>query len=259
MKLMKYMVFTVIFLLAGIMSASAVEITELDVEFDIDIESAYVWRGMIFNDEPVIQPSINFAVGNFSLDVWGTWDLTDVPEAASRTRMDVTLDYSMQTEWSLYNIGLVSYIYQDSSVGRSEDTFEAMVGYTLDVLGLPSFNINYDFAEVGGVYATYSMAHSFQPEDIDCALDIQLAVSGGDANYVDYYFNSAGTNTKGLDASLLDFEAKVSFPYTAGEHMIWIPAVRYMMLIDSKVKDVVEQDGGDTDEIIYSFTFVAKY
>ena len=44
----------------------------------VDINSAYVWRGITFNDGLVIQPSIDVAADNgLGINVWGNYDIDD--------------------------------------------------------------------------------------------------------------------------------------------------------------------------------------
>ncbi|HMA84159.1 MAG TPA: hypothetical protein VKN73_00520, partial [Desulfosalsimonadaceae bacterium] len=43
-----------------------------------DVVSAYVWRGITFNDGLVVQPYVDVAAGNgFAINVWGNYDIDD--------------------------------------------------------------------------------------------------------------------------------------------------------------------------------------
>jgi len=46
-----------------------------DATFAVDTYSAYVWRGITFNEGMVVQPSIDIAKGGFGLNLWGNLDV----------------------------------------------------------------------------------------------------------------------------------------------------------------------------------------
>ena len=48
----------------------------LDGRVDLSVQSAYIWRGMVLNDEPVFQPSVTVWSGGFSASVWGNVNMT---------------------------------------------------------------------------------------------------------------------------------------------------------------------------------------
>lgn len=252
MKILR--IFVVVFAVAisFVMKASAIDIQELGLETDIKFVSAHVWRGMILNEEPCIQPSVIATTGDASINVWGTWDLTSVSNASARTRMDVALDYTLQSGRHMFIPGLTSYIYHDASYSRQKDTFEVSLDYVLDVLLLPSISINYDFGQIDGFYFTAGVAHSFDLIENKWFLDLKADVGAGDSKYVDYNFHSDSSNLEELSASLIDMEASVAFPYLINEWCTVTPGVRYMTIVGADVKDAVELDGEDTDQFIYS-------
>ena len=230
----------------------AIEIENLAIEADIKVVSAYAWRGMILNDEACIQPMIVATAGNASLNVWGTWDLTSVSNASSRTRMDVTLDYTFTAGKHLLIPSITSYIYHDSSFGRQKDTFEVSLDYVQDILLLPSISMNYDFGEIEGFYVRAGIAHSFNIIQDKWFLDLKTNIGAGDSKYVDYNFNADSSIPDELSTSLIDLEVSAAFPYLITESFTITPAVRYMTLVGSDIKNAVERDGKDTDQFIYS-------
>ena len=45
--------------------------------FDLAAASKYVWRGLLVNDEFVLQPSVGITFGGFNANIWSSVDLTD--------------------------------------------------------------------------------------------------------------------------------------------------------------------------------------
>ncbi len=240
--------------LLAVTSVQAIDVGELEMELDFQLVSAYVWRGMVLNDEPCIQPSWDITADAFNLNIWGTWDLTSVSNSSARTRMDVTLDYSKTVGQNIFKVGVVSYIYHEASEGEAEDTFEATLDYALDVPSwsvLPSLTVNYDFGEIKGFYSTLGFAAAVPLDDKIWDMNMFLYLSAGDANYVNYNFNPADRDGDALDASLIDVEIRFAFPYRTRDNCTVVPEVRYMMLIGSDIKDMVKQRGQDTEEMVY--------
>ena len=58
-----------------------------DASFGADINSAYVWRGITFNDGAVIQPSLDVTTGGFGFNVWGNIDIDDDNGTLDRQRI----------------------------------------------------------------------------------------------------------------------------------------------------------------------------
>lgn len=258
MKGKRLQLFIVGLLTAGSIIAHAVML-EVDVEADVKVTSAYVWRGMVINDEACIQPSVTVRAGDVSLNVWGIWDLTDVTNSSEHTRMDTTLDYTHAFGKQILGSGLTAYIHHDEPGEQSKDTFEVFLGYTLDIPSLPSLTVYYDFGEIEGFYASFALAHSFELVKNMMALDIAVAVNGGDKEYSSALVNPL-VNGEAIEkfefdeASLVDVTAVASFPLSLGDHLEITPGVKYVELLDSKIKDSVRNIGAEEDQWVYSLT-----
>ncbi len=64
---------------ASIFSISAQEETESPFNVGADFVSRYVWRGLDFGNAPALQPTFEFAAGNFSIGAWGSYTLSASP------------------------------------------------------------------------------------------------------------------------------------------------------------------------------------
>lgn len=259
---MKYGMSKTFLLFWLVMSGLCASTTSRAAEFDVTVVSAHVWRGLILNDAPCIQPSIDITAKNFGLNVWGTWDLTDDADSTSRSRMDVTLDYTQRSGMSVLKAGFVSYIYHDDSSGVAEDTYEGKLNYSLDVPTwsvLPFITINYDFGEIDGVYYTFGIESVVPLREKVWDMDLYFLLSSGDADYVNYNFNSGEVDEELLDAALIDFEIRASLPYKTSKNCTITPEIRYMMLLDPDIKDAVEESGMETEEIVYSISMAIAF
>ncbi|MFZ5981206.1 MAG: TorF family putative porin, partial [Candidatus Zixiibacteriota bacterium] len=85
-------------LLGLVLSSGASGASAAQVSAGTDVVSAYVWRGMTFNDEAVVQPYLNVAAENgFGVSVWGNYDVGDYGGTLAQdnefSEIDLTLTY----------------------------------------------------------------------------------------------------------------------------------------------------------------------
>jgi hypothetical protein len=236
-----------------------------DVECDVEatVASAHVWRGLVINDETVFQPSATVRAGDFSFNVWGTWDLTNVEDSPEHTRVDVTAGYAVEANAVMLGGGVIAYLYPDSSDGMAEDTGEVFLGATLDTIFLPSLSVYYDFVEKEGFYADFMVSHSLRLVEAlhaDCSLSAGLGGEHYNNRTLDDFLGlRGGDRLNSEDPSLVDLTAVARFPYTIGEHVTVTPKARYTVLLDSDIRDAVDAAGRDRDHFVVSLTLTAAF
>lgn len=234
---------------------------DANINTDIKVTSAHIWRGVVVNDEPCIQPSFTFVGPSWAFNVWGTWDLTKVEDASGHTRVDTMLDYAWTGKKQVLRPGVVAYIYQDDSARQADDTFEVFIEYALDITALPSLTLYYDFGELNAFYVTFSSTHSINFTK-KLSLDLCASVSAAEEKYNDIAFAFPENTEKGSPAydpkegTFVDLTLQALMPITVGENdrCEIIPSVKYMALLDSDIKDAVKNADQKVDEFVYSLT-----
>jgi len=128
-----------------------------DVTAAVDVNSAYVWRGITFNDGIVAQPNLDVASGGFDLNVWANYDIDDYDGALDKyefSEVDLTMSYTYGIGPVDLTGGITEYLYPTTESGGEEATQEVF----LDVSGEPVEGLsigltgNYDFDEVDDFY-----------------------------------------------------------------------------------------------------------
>jgi len=110
-----------------------------------DIVSSYVWRGM-YQSGAAVQPALGVSIGNFSLNAWGSVDITgqghkETDITASYTAKGVTLsltDYWWAGQSGIYNQrenGKNNYFNFDNRY--TDHILEAGLSYTLPIKKMP--------------------------------------------------------------------------------------------------------------------------
>ena len=216
----------------------------ISVETEALVVSKYIWRGLEVNEDPVLQPSLTVAYGGFSFNIWGNMDLTDFGEdeciytsdcesrAGQFTEIDLTLDYSHSFDKFTLGGGIISY--QFPNWDESEDTHEVYVAMSYDCLLAPALTIYYDFDEVDGFYANFSVGHSFAIND-KVGVDLSGNIGYGDSDYNIAYF---GVD----DRALVDVNCSIALPFQVTDKITITPMLNLTSVVDSDLRDSVESN-----------------
>ncbi len=68
--------------------------SQLSGGMELDFNSRYTWRGMVYSSGPVLQPDVWISWNNFTLSGWNNADLTHEPQQATFNSASGSLDYS---------------------------------------------------------------------------------------------------------------------------------------------------------------------
>lgn len=227
----------------------------ISATLDLSYVTKNVWRGLVVNDDPALQPSLTLAHPNgLSLNFWGTLDTTDIAgERGNITEIDYTLDY----EWSEKNIGLnagVSY-FTYPNVGGAESG-EVYAAACFGGAWAPSLAVNYDFKDIKGTYLSFGIGQdcSLTPSKAEnpLLLGLYAQVGYGTAPYNKGYF--------GVDKSTFnDVLVSASLPLTVNDRLTLTPAISYAAFLDDEIKDGARDQGSDTSTwfggVTASYTF----
>ena len=171
-----------------------------------DVASAYVWRGITFNDGLVVQPYVDVAAGNgFAINVWGNYDIDDYDNTLDDnefSEIDLTLSYGFSLDPVDITVGYIEYLFPNGGEGTSEVFLSAYISLLEGVsAGVDAY---YDYDVVEDYYISASLAY-------DVTLDSGLGLgAGASAGYAGEDF------TIGPDDGLHEytFSANASFPVT---------------------------------------------
>lgn len=163
-----------------------------------DVASAYVWRGMTFNDEAVAQPYVDVVAENgIGLNVWGNYDLGDYGgtlENGEFSEIDLTLSYGFSLGPVNFSVGHIEYLFPNGGQGTSE----LFAGGSMALLKGLSTNIKfyYDYDELEEYYLSAGLAYDLAlPKGIGLSLAASAGYAGnryaadGDRSLYDYNFS----------------------------------------------------------------------
>ena len=217
-----------------------------EASLDLPVNSAYVWRGQVLNDEPVFEPSLTVSTEyGLTLNTWANFNLTDSLGKESENNfneVDLTVSYDIPVEVVDLTVGAAEYTYPNQTAADEEGTAfalpstrEAFVSVGKEALLLsPSATLYYDFEAVDAFYGVVSVGHGFEATK-ELSFDITVSIGAGDSDYNAYYF--------GVDDSALnDGTAKLGASYAFSESLTVSAYAMYTYLLDSDIRDAAKDN-----------------
>jgi hypothetical protein len=226
---------------------------QTEVGAQLDLFSAYVWRGVTYTNRPVAQPDlwISFPAGNASITAggWanieiGKYDDPDdhLSESGGLSAFNVAefnpyAEVSFTAGKASLTGGVVGYIFPNDlddapngGLDSESNTWEVYGIVGFDVPLAPEFSLYYDFDKVSGAYFEAAVTHSVplgESHALDLGgligLNLGQGVSEDDASF---NFDDDGLTH-------LDFSAGV--PLTAGVFSI-TPLLHLQVSVDDVTK-----------------------
>jgi hypothetical protein len=197
---------------------------KISVDVTADLVSSYLWRGIVSDMKPGIQPCISFDLGNFQLGAWGSSDFDD-----SYREVDWWLAYSFNNFtltlndycWSPYLDKGKYFNWNEGSTGHFLETSLEWFGTAVIPLHLTAATFIYgpdkDWSEMDSVtpssdlknqYSTYfEVAYPFSIKEVEIN-----AFLGGTPAEGFYSDKAAFTNIGFSVKKLLPLTEKFSLP-----------------------------------------------
>ncbi len=190
-----------------------------------DIVSAYVWRGITFNDGLVVQPYVDVAAGNgLAINVWGNYDGDDYDRTLDDnefSEVDLTLSYAFSFEPVEVTAGHIAYLFPNGGPGTSELFVDASVplpaGFSVGLA------VYYDYDEVDDYYLSASLSYDLE---LDSGLELGAGASAG---YAGEDFSS------GPDDGFHEYTLSLNAAYPVAETIALSAFVAYTDTLDTDV------------------------
>lgn len=220
----------------SMMFCVAQPVVAADVTAAVDFNSAYVWRGMTFNDGMVAQPSIDVAAGGFGFNVWGNIDIDDYDDTLDSgefSEVDLTASYGFTLGMVDVGVGYIEYLFPTTEVGGLEGSREIYLSLGT---GLPAgfsvaLDVYYDIDEMEEYYSVLGVSYAY---DINEQLSLEAGAS------IAY----AGDKYCGDDsAGFYDFNLSLSIGYAITETLGVSASINYVDSVDDDNLVDVDDDG----------------
>ncbi|HOW98952.1 MAG TPA: TorF family putative porin [Kiritimatiellia bacterium] len=250
-------------LMAGLVMTAAAGAWGAEASLDLSLNSHYIWRGQVLNDEPVFQPSLTVSGPcGLSFNTWANMDVTDnLDNQGEFNEVDLTVSYSHNLcEKVSLEVGIVDYVLK-----TAENTGELYLVAGADVLLSPTVRLYYDFDEVQDFYAQLAVGHSMAFLEEKLSLDLGASLGFGGSDYNEYYFTftpAEGEEGEAIvndSAALNDLNLSAGLTYAFSETLSLAGNVQYVALLDSDIEDAAEAVYGEKDAVYGGVTLSRSF
>ena len=147
----------------AVIAMATVPAQAADATFTLDFGNAYIWRGIVFNDDGVMQFGLDASplmVGSVPIgfNVWVNYDIGDYDgtiEGTEISELDLVVYAGLPYG---FEVGYIEYQFPQTEAG---DTREFYATWTKDVVVTPTVAVYFDFGAVDSVYSTLDLAYAF--------------------------------------------------------------------------------------------------
>ena len=192
------------------------------VTLDIPVSSDYVWRGQVFDDEAVIQPSLGVEFHGFGLEYWQNYSTKD----DVINEYNVTLGYTHGLGPVALTLGLVSYDYPNT---EDPSTQEVFLSLAMDGLVSPFLTAYYDVNETEALYIELGASYTYDLTD-KTSIELAVSVGAGDEAYSEYWFGMP-------DARMQDGNIRVSIPWAMTEKLTLTLSGQFTAMLDPDIDE----------------------
>lgn len=151
----------------GILEDSPVEVTA-----DIAVNSKYLWRGFMLDDDPVMQQGMYVSACGFTISVWGSMDIR-ADDSLNSDEVDYAVDYTYEGDRFNLSVGHTYYDFPPADASSKE----FYVGVGLNAALSPTLTWFRDYGEEDsgsgdGDYVSLELGHSLPLGISPVSLDI---------------------------------------------------------------------------------------
>ncbi|MCP5054421.1 MAG: hypothetical protein GY940_45055 [bacterium] len=219
----------VLFVLFILMPARSPLLAAGAVSGQVDLMSAYVWRGWDRDPkhQPVLQPSLTYALGDsgFSANLWTS--ISSVDRDLHETNVTLSYDFKVSENIAL-SAGFIHYAWYLTRGFRFRDntTHEFYFSAALPKAPFsPGVSVYYDFDNGDGFYARASLFHSIRLSP-GITADLSSSLGYNDGLWLD----------DEVGAGFSDLNAGIAFPIKVGA-IILIPSANYTIVLIDQISE----------------------
>lgn len=146
----------------------------------IELVSAYVFRGVTYNDGPCIQSYLETSTRNLTFNLWTNFDLKDYGPVNSGdfSEVDFSLSYGFSSGQMECTLGVLQFLFPES--GSDSNTREIFMAASLPAAG--GFELSayagYDFDFIDDFYASLGLGYGFPLKSLNVILSYKAGYAG---------------------------------------------------------------------------------
>jgi len=171
---------------------------------ELALVSADVWRGMVRNEDFVLQPQLSVAQYGVSFNIWANWDISKNYLGVDNdlSELDLSLAYTLPVDLNdfSFDVGVISYQFPANGTGANglgvnrnstTELFASAYLLTIKDYVIPSVTLFGDVKEVDGLYAQFDVVAPYQISEY-LAVEAGVSTGWGSGSYNKAYFGAGG-------------------------------------------------------------------
>jgi len=175
----------------AVTAAAASLVQGADVSAGVELNSAYVWRGITLNDGTVLQPSLLLQKESFEVYFWGNINIGDYDgtlETDEFSEIDIDVSYGTEALGLSVTLGVIQYLYPNDGSMISTNGDPIVQSGTAEVYAKLSREIGkgvslsldafYDFDEVKDGYGKLILSHDGKIGNVLVTTGASIAIAG---------------------------------------------------------------------------------
>jgi len=218
----------------------------LTVAATLDLYSAYIWHGMVVNDEPVIQPyaGLTYSFGDYgavTADAWFNFDTTGnngQRHVGGINEIDYTLSYAVTLGDFSLGAGHIWYTFPSvSSADYYPSTREIFVSaaYNNDIV-VPFVKAFYDYARADGAYVNLGLRKEMTFDKITAGAELSL--NGASHPFTEYWYGDGAESQYWFT----DAQALIYAKYAITDNFFVGARLGWVSTVDNELKGVYHED-----------------
>lgn len=237
----------------------------LSATADLALYSAYVSRGQVNSDRPVIEPALTVTKHGVRLNVWGNLDLSDQVTGKRRfSEVDLTAAYDFPIPLIEASAGIIEYLYPNAPRPETREVFLSVI-WPNPILR-PDLDMYYDFGDVHGAYVVLSLEHDFTFLKDRLSLTPGVDSGWGSQSFNTYNFSWSGQYgtasddpVMSQDAGLVNGEAYFIAEYKLTPALILGGRALYAWLWNSDLEAGARQIYFDVNQWVFGGSLSYKF
>lgn len=211
---------------------------------DLGLYSKYIWRGLVYDEDPVLQPDIWISTGRVMLCFWGSHDLTDEggKYPGNYHEWDVFLDVIL-ADFGLWSLtGELFYGSFPTSSGIGSSTAEIGLFINGNFTSLQAY---WDIWQLHGIYVNYNLSYAFNLGPGMLSGYVGLGWGNNRHNLWSGVDNAGG---------LLDAQIDLQYDIEAYPNLTVTPGVHYSELLQSNIRSYYSFAGLNPSNLFFSLS-----
>ncbi len=225
------------------LNALAGETPSASLGFDLTPYSSYLWRGLVFDEDPVLQTDFWMQYGRLTMTFWGNCDLTDEENdfLGQFNEWDTFINLDLGQRGPFLFGGGFYYNSFPASSGFGSSTAEVEGCVAIDVPTSPTLHGYWDIWQLHGVYFSGDLSQGFDWGPGSLCASAHLGWGDDKHNFWSGIVEAGGW---------LDLSGCLQYDWLVNQWLTLSPNLQYSRLLQEDIREYYDGNGISSSVLI---------